>query len=200
MKQLPKKLYHVSLDLNQTGVFTPRVPDSRMKDEDSETPRFCVSDTLEGCLTASAFGSHYLDENLDENNGLLKVFVIDTEKMGLTSEDVVSPEELYESGKVADANLTREHWILKELLISEEDQMIVKTTGFDDVTWKYILLPEELKQLTAVEGLRMPGDKDYDYEEFEDTFYELFGTEIQSLCMIESFEFTVVSQNTVNVS
>lgn len=188
MKQLPKKLYHVSLNLNHPGVFDLRVPESRMKDEDSVTPRICVSDSIEGCLTASAFGAHYLGESLMETDDLMKVFVIDTEKLGLTSSDVILPEELYQSGKVDDANLTNEHWILQSIVVPEEDQMVVKVTGFNDSDWKPFF---SFKEQQVMDSL----DIDWkDYEAVEDAYYEKFKTEFPSFCIIQDVTFEVVSK------
>lgn len=187
MKQLPKKLYHVSLDLNHPGIFDLRVPESRMKDEDSVTPRICVSDSIEGCLTASAFGAHYLGESLMETDDLMKVFVIDTEKLGLTSSDVITPEQLYQYGKVDDANLTNEHWILKELVIPAEDQMVVKVTGFDDGTWKPFFSYTEQQYMNSL-------TLDWkDYDAVEEAFYNRFKTEFPSFCIIQNVTFDVVS-------
>lgn len=187
MKQLPKKLYHVSLHLNHPGIFDLRVPESRMKDEDSVTPRICVSDSIEGCLTASAFGAHYLGESLMETDDLMKVFVIDTEKLGLTSSDVIFPTELYQSGKVDDANLTNEYWILKDFVVPQEDQLVVKVTGFDDGDWEPFWSYEERQYMDSLDIDRS------DYEVVEEAYYEKYQTEFPSFCIIKDVTFDIVS-------
>lgn len=187
MKQLPKKLYHVSLDITHSGVFDSRVPESRMQDEDSVTPRICVSDSIEGCLTASGFGAHYLGENLFENNDLLKVFIFDTEKLGLTSDDVIFPEELYQSGKVDDANLTNEHWVLTSVSIPAEDQYVVKVTGFDDSRWDFFFSYKERLQLEK------RNVNFNDYEALQDAYFDLTGDEFPSFCIIEDVSYELVN-------
>lgn len=192
MNQLPKKLYHVTLDLDHPGVFEARVPKSRMKSEDNTIPRICVSDTVEGCLTSTPFGSHYLDESLMENSDLIKIFVIDTEKLGLLSSDILSPSELYQDGKVDDAMLTNEHWILRNITVPEEDHMVVTVTGFDDTDWKYRFSHSEKAVLDKL-------DIDWsDYDAVDEACFEHFGTESQSVCIIKDVSFEVVKDHLIS--
>lgn len=186
MKKLPKKLYHVSLDFTQSGVFSPRIPVSRMESEDATTARICVADSIDGCLTASPFGAHYLSESLLETNDCVKIFVIDTEKLGLTSSDVIFPENLYQSGQVDDAYLSGEHWILKEFTVPQEDQMVVQITGVDDTNWKPFITFEIRSEL-----LRQGVDFE-DFDELDEAYFNHCGEEIPSLCTIKDVEYTTV--------
>lgn len=186
MKKLPKKLYHVTLDMEHNGVFSPRIPASRMKTEDATTKRICVADSIEGCLTASPFGAHYLSESLLETDDCIKVFVIDTEKLGLTSAEVISPDDLYQSGKVEDAYLTGEHWLLKDITIPEEDHSILKITGMHDEDWK-LLIPYDIK--VQLEADKVNFD---DYEEVDEAYYRLVGEEVPNLCMIQDVTYVSI--------
>ena len=192
MNQLPEKLYHVTLDIHHSGVFEARVPNSRMQSEDSTTARICVSDSIEGCLTSTPFGSHYLDENLIENSDLIKIFVIDTAKLGLLPSDIITPCELYEKGKVDDALLTNEHWILKNFTVPKEDHLVVTVTGFDDTDWQYRFSHSEKAILDKL-------DIDWsDYEAVDEACFEHFGTESQSVCIIKDVNFEVVKDQLIS--
>lgn len=46
------ELYHISPENHDGAIFYPRVPESRMKREDDETPRICFAPTLEGAYKA----------------------------------------------------------------------------------------------------------------------------------------------------
>lgn len=186
MKKLPKKLYHVSLDLTHSGVFSPRIPVNRMESEDAITARTCVADSIDGCLTASPFGAHYLSESLLETNDCMKVFVIDTDKLELTLSDIAFPDTLYQSGQVDDAYITNEHWILKEFIVPPEDQMIVKVTGIDDSLWKS-LITFDIRSKLLEQGVNFE-----DYEELDDAYYNQCGEELPSLCTIRNVDYTVI--------
>lgn len=182
MKKLPKYLYHVSFDLSHPGIFTPRVPDSRRRGEDAVNARVCVSDTLDGCLTASPQGGQNLSESLLETDDEVKIFVIDTEKLGLTLEDVLFPEELYRNGQVDDALLSGEHWILSEFVVPPEDQSIVHILSVEDGHWMP-LIPFEVKSALEAKGINMENEK-----EVEEAYEKLCGEEMEHLCIIQEIE------------
>ena len=119
----PNIYMHVTKDLNHNGEFTPRVPENRLKDwnEDDKTPRVCVAEDLNGCLTGAS---------IDENT-LIKVFFIDIKKLGL-EDSIVKWNELYEKDLVTDAVHTKEAWILKSFQVDEEDSIIVSLNGVCD--------------------------------------------------------------------
>lgn len=186
MNQLPKKLYHVSLDFTHSGVFTPRIPESRMESEDSVTPRICVADSIEGCLTASPFGSHYLSDSLLGTDDCVKVFVIDTEKLGLASSDVLSPDVLYQSGQVDDAYLSGEHWILKEFTVPAEDQSVIRITHVDDTDWK-TFITHDVRSALLHKGVDFE-----DSDSLDEAYFDHCGEEIPSLCTIKDVEYELL--------
>lgn len=186
MKKLPKKLYHVSLDLKHSGVFSPRVPESRMDTEDAVTARFCVADSIEGCLTASPFGGHYLSESLLETDDCVKIFEIDTEKLGLTSSDVMFPNDLYQSGQLDDAYLTGEYWILKEIIVPAEDQQVVRILGMDDGDWKSFIT-------FSVRSVLLEKGVDFsDYDQLDEAYFQHCKEELPSLCTIKDVEYVAL--------
>ena len=72
----PNVYLHITKDLNHKGQFKTRVPENRLIGwtEDDKTPRICVGETLNGCLTATGI----------DRETLVKVFFIDIEKLKLT--------------------------------------------------------------------------------------------------------------------
>lgn len=186
MKKLPTKLYHVSLDLAHSGVFAPRVPESRMESEDAVTARICVADSVDGCLTASPFGAHYLSESLLETDDCVKIFVIDTEKLGLTSSDVLFPGDLYQSGQVDDAYLSGEHWILTGFTVPPEDQLIVRITEVDDTDWKPFI-SFDVRSTLIRQGVDFA-----DSDELDKAYYSLLREEMPSLCTIKDVEYVTL--------
>lgn len=119
----PNVYMHITRDLGHTGEFKCRVPENRLKgwNEDGETPRICVAEDLNGCLTGAG---------IDENT-LVKVFFIDVEKLGL-EDSIVKWNELYEKDLVTDAVYTKEAWILKSFKVDEEDSIIISLNGVDE--------------------------------------------------------------------
>lgn len=119
----PNVYMHITRDLGHTGEFKCRVPENRLKgwNEDGETPRICVAEDLNGCLTGAG---------IDENT-LVKVFFIDIEKLGL-EDSIVKWNELYEKDLVTDAVYTKEAWILKSFKVDEEDSIIISLNGVDE--------------------------------------------------------------------
>lgn len=186
MNQLPKKLYHVSLDLTHTGVFTPRIPESRMDSEDDVTPRICVADSIEGCLTASPFGAHYLSESLLATDDCVKIFVIDTEKLGLTSSDVIPPDFLYQSGQVDDAYLSGEHWILHGFTVPPEDQSVVRITGLNDEDWKSFIT-FDIRSTLLLKGVDVE-----DVDSLDKAYFSHCGNEVPSLCTIKDVQYVTL--------
>lgn len=147
------KFYHVSQDIHHDGVFTPRIPsrDSRMDGEDIENERICVSRTLAGCFSAFPGGGSRLDELNEKQRGYYKVFEIDTEKLGIADEHILSSEMLFESGKVEDACFTDECWIMIPFTISSDDCYMIYLSDWE----------EEPKDLIP-HDIMLIADKEYD--------------------------------------
>lgn len=107
-----KKLYHISrIDLGETKMFTPRVPENRwvgkheaynpfndsLIDEDKKFKRICVSPYISGCYKALTGDGDYSCE----------FYVYQAANPEYVSRDL--PLML-----VSDAKKTGEHWILKK--------------------------------------------------------------------------------------
>lgn len=170
------KLYHVSTDIHHDGVFQPRIPSEtiRMKGEESETPRICVALTLEGCFSAIPSGGSRLDILNESQKGYYKVFEIDTEKLGISEDDILNSDFLYESGKVEDAYITDEYWITKEFSVPPEDGYVMLLQDWE----------EDVDDLIPYHVMKT-GDEEYD------------GDYCQAYCIIMKTDF-VPCVNTIS--
>lgn len=99
-----KHLYHVSYD-KPTRLFTPRVPEiNKCSGENHSIPRICLSESPALC-TQAIYTSAYPAVGKEF---WLYEFLLPLNKL-------ITPEELYSSGKVPDALENREYWYCKEL-------------------------------------------------------------------------------------
>ncbi|WCK57384.1 hypothetical protein PP175_25290 (plasmid) [Aneurinibacillus sp. Ricciae_BoGa-3] len=138
--------YHVSTNLRHPGVFEPRIPSFRHKQaEDTTTPRISVAPTIEDCLTAIPNGGAGLEELNTEQRGCYLIFKIDTEKLGITDDQVVTSEVLYEKDLVRDADVTNEHWITVPFTVPAEDQFIIKLIDWEVTPLD--ILPQSIYQI-----------------------------------------------------
>lgn len=117
--------YHVTMDLFHNGRFTPRIPMVRGYDENEVTPRVCVSSTVAGCFNSVPFGNIKLSKANNQSHGLYKLFKIDTKKLGIPDNAIVTSEELYQRNEVCDAYWTEETWITVPFVVPEEDTDII---------------------------------------------------------------------------
>lgn len=174
-------LYHVTTDLQHDGKFTPWVPKTGMKTENKTINRVCVAPTIEGCLTSMPSGSYSLTETLEKTMGQLKVFVIDTEKLGIQNSEIVKPQQLYQSKWVDDAYLTDEHWILSPFVVEEEDSYIINVASYEE-KWEAVL-DYETHQEFIVKNLDLK-----DYEALLDAYYEKFDEEPYDISVIHQLK------------
>ena len=126
------KLYHVAIGKHDlVRHFYPRVPERANPPEDVITPRICLSESLEGCL--SAIGHPFYYSGTPE---LLTVWELDA-----NVSDCVTPEFLYDNGLVVDALRTREWWLLRSVTLTGRYMNLV-----DFETTPYRLPDEDKKQ------------------------------------------------------
>ena len=96
-----RKLYHLS-DTNHDGrTFYPRIPDSRLDDEDDKHKRVCFSRTMSGCV--KALYNHYY--------GYVDLYV----HIPTNIDDVINHNGLYKPSNklVPDVLSTKEIWCTK---------------------------------------------------------------------------------------
>lgn len=123
-----KVFYHITTDLDHNGLFEPRIPKYMFEFENKTVPRICVSDSIQGCL--SAFPDK--DALGESQPRYIKVFEINTEELNLLPEDIINPELLYKSGYLDDALITNEHWIIKSFQVPAEKQAIYKIAWLEE--------------------------------------------------------------------
>ncbi|MFJ8528426.1 hypothetical protein [Bacillus sp. NPDC094106] len=133
------KIYHISLEDKRVEVFTPRVPaeEMRLAEEDSTTARFCVSTTIEGCLSAVPWGGSSLGLH---DKKVITVYEFDTDDLQ-NKKNLITPLELYQKGFVPDAMYTNEHWIMNEsiqprnvfeIVIDSYEEKMVPDISYED--------------------------------------------------------------------
>ena len=179
--------YHISKNINNEGVFTPRVPEFRWEHEDRRTPRISVAPTIEDCLTSIPMRGSNLDELIMEEGNEFKVYRIDTEKLGISKNDIVPARTLYEKDLVRDAVFTDEYWISVPFEVPEEDTCIIKVEDFDFESVDFV----------SYEILKL-GDEEYGGD-FYEAFREVEGHEFYP-CSIKIVDLSYkVIENTVSI-
>lgn len=133
----PNVYLHITKDLNHKGQFKTRVPENRLIGwtEDDKTPRICVGETLNGCLTATGI----------DRETLVKVFFIDIEKLKLT-DSIITWEHLYQNNLVTDAVYTKEAWLTKDFSVPKEDSVIISLDYIQDDEDPYLVEYEIQKE------------------------------------------------------
>lgn len=125
-------LYHVSTDINMDGHFYPRIPHSIMAGEFESIYRICVAPSIADCFSAIPNGGSRLDELNEEQDGLYKVFRIDTEKIGIPDTHILTWQHLFEEDMVPDAEWTEEHWITTDFTVPEEDVFMIHLKNWNE--------------------------------------------------------------------
>lgn len=131
-------LYHLSTNIVHDGNFEPRIPQCRCVEENSDIARVCVATSLEGCFSAIPDGGMRLDELNMRTRGYYLIFKIDTEKLHIKDENIISDRVLYEKDLVRDAEVTGEHWITCTFQVPKEDQIIIKVISWGEEAHDFV--------------------------------------------------------------
>lgn len=132
-------LYNVTFDItDQSTVLSPRVPYSVADDEDNDTCRVCLSDSIEKCI--EAIGPCNRDFCIGQTIVVRSVKVKD-----LDQEKLIGYNDLYLSGKVPDAPYTHEYWYLDELPVERKVFLVKGFTYEHCLAWELIKLKDVMK-------------------------------------------------------
>lgn len=170
--------YHISSDLHHNGEFTPRIPSTRAKNEDTTLPRICVSRTIEGAVSAIPGGGTRLDELITANDGFLKLFIFDSDVLDLNDDNMIDSDTLYEKGLVHDAIITDEYWITVPVTVPESHQQIIIPFEWDEEV--YDVIPYHIVQLSETEK--------YD-DDIESAYYDIMNDNIPNVIAIVNFQY-----------
>lgn len=133
------KLYHVAIGKHDlVRKFYPRVPESANPQEDTITPRICLSESLEGCLSAIGHPFYY-----PGTHELITVWEHD-----VNLDDGITPEFLYDNGLVMDALRTREWWLLRPVTLTGR---YMHLTNFETTPYR---IPDESKREELIKYIR----------------------------------------------
>lgn len=114
-------LFHLSLENEKIEKFSPKIPEVRAFLEDGEIPRICLSASLDGCLSSVAWGGCKL-HNVVGNSTKIRVYEFNEED--ILPGNLIGSIELYQSGKVVDADETGEVWVINQELIPFKSYLI----------------------------------------------------------------------------
>lgn len=116
------KLYHVTRNINVLDCFLPRIPTYLEAKEDT-TPRICLSDSIENCLssifyhwfTSDYFLSHcgkgWFKENFHHFSELL-IYEFNTDDISI--ENLLYPNDVFNKFKVFDAIHNSEYCVINQ--------------------------------------------------------------------------------------
>lgn len=170
--------YHVSTYLKHDGIFIPRIPSSVHKlGENENIPRVCVGKTMEDCFSALPSGGSRLDILMEEQHNLFLVFRIDTEKIGIKEEDILSSERLFEEGWVIDAEHTNEHWIMTEFEVPQEDRFLIHLFDWQEESCD--IIPHDIYELA---------DAEYEGDYFE-AYFAKMKEHVPCMSIISNLQF-----------
>lgn len=176
---MSKVLYHLSLNTDIIEEFTPRIPESRANWEDEINQRFCMSESIEGCLTAVPWGGSTLDDVFIlaiNTSKLIRVYEFDVED--IDPEDLIWSDEIYMDGLVHDAEVTKECWFIGKSISPSRSYLIELTDYLDRATDVYYY--DDIKHIK--------------YGENEDTI-DWDSINLKSLCEIYEAVYNVIPEN-----
>lgn len=161
--------YHMELaKVDKINNFLPRIPYYIMDMEDTTIPRICVSNTIEGCLSAAPWGGLTLDAH--PLGTLYRVYVFQTD-------NYIKPEILAHKYGVLDAIINKEYWLLDEIKPIDDFLIDIKEYTYGSgimVNGKEHTIIENLKyeivnnnQVGNVVNLKDYKEKKYYYEIIE---------------------------------
>ena len=118
-------LYHLSsTQVNNWGL---RVPNSRIKNEDSCTKRICMSESIEGALSGigvSVLRGLKLLNRKKNIPSVMRLYYIDDEKL-ICNKDFISNEMIVKYNLVPDAAITKEAWIINRKIQFKHKYIII---------------------------------------------------------------------------
>lgn len=76
-------------------------------------------------------GGYNLKESLEDTDGIIKVFCLNTERYPIQPSNIYTPEDLTKLRYVADAWGTGEYWICQPVTLSEQSVLYLKILSFD---------------------------------------------------------------------
>lgn len=131
------KLFHVSDKSDESSKwFMPRIPVSVAESygEDTKTPRICFATSVELCVQAAGY--------VLEPGNIITVyeFVIND-----SDKNLISPEQLFNTGKVMDALENQEYWYLKPAYLTAEHYVIKYVDISFELAWTCIKKSDVIK-------------------------------------------------------
>lgn len=151
------KLFHITTNLNHSGLFVPSIPFFRLKDEEATIKRVSTSFSIEGALTAMPRGGFLLQETLKENEGKLRILELDVVEAGIQINDLILPYALFQEGWVEDALITEEVWVLKSFQAQRmiDVQLLDWQEYEDDIYPEWMNKTGNIPVITKIENIQI---------------------------------------------
>lgn len=132
--------FHLTLDIdNIIQEFTPRIPSEEsalLCGEELETPRICITPSLEGCLSAVPWGGIVFEDIMEDYGHYLAskpIRVYEFDLSDIPQKNIITPDILYKNDWVRDAEFTQEHWVINQNLIPIRTYVIQVTDYYESL-------------------------------------------------------------------
>ena len=169
--------YHATVDFNHNGEFIKRIPPMKLEGENNTIKRVCVASTIEGCVSSMPGGGESLGNLNYDTRGYYLIFRIDTEKLKIDSKNIISPEELYEKGYVADAKIHNEFWITESFTVPKEDRLFINISDWD----------EDFEPIIPKNILKI-AEEEY-YGDYEEAYLEAYKEYLPKAVVIKNLKY-----------
>jgi len=141
------KYIHCSFDI--VDEFIPRVPTTRCKIEDKTTPRICVAPDIRHCLAAMPSAGRIIEWTRAAGlSVILHVYYLTADKVLTDVKD-----------KVADAEFTREMWLLEKPasvrrvdyeIVSLDEKDILDIEKNEGLMYDLVDMPDYIADVSAI--------------------------------------------------
>lgn len=161
-------LYNVTFKLDDESTrLIPRIPVTAGGTEDKETKRVCFADSVEHCIGAMS------ESHSNLYTGCL-IIVRSVDEYMLDRSKIMTPEELFYSGRVPDALENNEYWYLDEVDVYRD--MYEITHYYEDYVCAFTCIEKEVIEKIARQyiphfRIRRYEDSEQAYDRVIETLY-----------------------------
>lgn len=178
------KLYNVTFRPEHKSVLVPKIPMCPMPKEDNVTPRVCLTDSISNCIQALP------EEHRDVHEGatieVREVIIRNPSKL-------LTPMELYTSGRVPDALENQEYWYLGNVVVRSYTTTIVSFQYKYTISWSMVSTEDINNIILNLTGRRLQGETakaiyDLAYEVLPTDTFEALDDEIGNIPYAQKIE------------
>lgn len=178
------KYYHVSIDVfEKIDVFSPKIPEYKLKEEDNKTNRICVAPTIKDCLNGICYCSErMLYKGLFSDNSLCYDFVegnrvVKVYELEVKEEKILKPSDINKF--VPDSYITEEHWIMEDIKPSAEYIIDIVDFELDNSNYIQSVIYNVVDELDIFKSMTIELNQESD----ANSLYDLFSSEENELLL-----------------